>query len=145
MGYYNNSELQDVADELEELIDEYKDYDSIELVENAEEFEEKLDGILSNLKDAMREVSDEYDKLESEKDDIESEKDDLESEIEDLKHRNDILSTAQHATLYDLQKKRVCLDMYNNLTLEELEQIEATVRSQRKNYSTSLLSDVEIN
>ena len=72
--------------------------------------------------------------------DLEEEKSDLEEEIENLKLKICNLeeqlddSDIKTNNLYDEMRRNIVVQLFNNLNLQELEELENNIKSKRKNY-----------
>lgn len=137
MSYFDASDLTDVIDDMQDLLEEHSDYDSVELVENSTDYETRMKELIDKAKRVARDFVWEYEKMEDESERLESKVYRLESDNDRLERQMLEKST----NLYDLQKKKICEDLFKNLSLEQLEDFEKQAMSAKKNYHQSLLRD----
>lgn len=130
---FDITDLDDIVDKFKDLLNIHNGYDSTELIENSESFEQNLDTIISELYNFSSDASSEFE-------DLEEKIGNLQTDLENVENSEFL----QYSNMTGLLKRRICLDLYNNLTLEELEELENSIKKDKKIYSVSMLSDAEI-
>jgi len=127
-------EIKEILQDMENLVEEHKDYSMQDLEEKSRDFEKKMIDLIETAEHIVSDMSYDYDKMKRESDDNESEKDDLEEQVSELEERLKYEPVAEN--LYDQMKKEICLNIYNNLNLEELIKLEHELKSNKKCYTT---------
>ena len=101
---------------------------------------EEVRDLISNFEVFSTVFEEKIKDLEEEKSDLEEEKSDLEEEIENLKLKICNLeeqlddSDIKTNNLYDEMRRNIVVQLFNNLNLQELEELENNIKSKRKNY-----------
>ena len=128
---FDITDFDDIIEKFDSLLEDHKNYDSKELIEHSESFEENFEEILKEARSFTYDAVSEFEEMEEKIDHL---KIDLEN-VED--------SILSYGNMHGLMKRRICIDLFNNLNLSELEELEKSIIENKKIYYISTLSEVE--